>query len=130
MLNTILGTPSRYVQERIFCTADTPCPMLDGMAATSTAGSGARYRDALRVPEFRALFGAFALSLTGSVVSAVALMVLVYERTGSSLLASLTFASASCRISSRARCSRRSSTASLCADCSPAAIWRARPSSP
>ena len=56
------------------------------------AGSGARYRDALRVPEFRALFAAFALSLTGSVVSAVALMVLVYERTGSSLLASLTFA--------------------------------------
>ena len=66
--------------------------MLVEMAATSTTGSGARYRDALRVPEFRALFGAFALSLTGSVVSAVALMVLVYERTGSSLLASLTFA--------------------------------------
>ena len=66
--------------------------MLLEMAVTATTGSGARYRDALRVPEFRALFAAFALSLTGSVVSAVALMVLVYERTGSSLLASLTFA--------------------------------------
>ena len=66
--------------------------MLVEMAVTATTGSGARYRDELRVPEFRALFAAFALSLTGSVVSAVALMVLVYERTGSSLLASLTFA--------------------------------------
>ena len=54
--------------------------------------SASRYRDALGVPEFRALFAAYALSLTGSVVSAVALMVLVFERTGSPLLASLTFA--------------------------------------
>jgi MFS family permease len=58
----------------------------------TTAAPRGRYRDALGVPEFRALFAAYSLSLTGSVVSAVALMVLVYERTGSSLLASLTFA--------------------------------------
>jgi hypothetical protein len=54
--------------------------------------SGARYRDALRVREFQALFAAYTLSVTGSVVSAVALMVLVYDRTGSSFLAALTFA--------------------------------------
>jgi MFS family permease len=51
-----------------------------------------RYRDALASREFRALFAAFAISLTGSVVSAVALTVLVYQRTSSPLLASLTFA--------------------------------------
>ena len=63
------------------------------MSVTATVpGSGGRYRDALRVPEFQALFAAYTLSVTGSVVSAVALMVLVYARTGSSLLASLTFA--------------------------------------
>ena len=51
-----------------------------------------RFGDALASAEFRALFAAFAISLTGSVVSAVALTVLVYQRTNSSLLASLTFA--------------------------------------
>ena len=51
-----------------------------------------RYGDALASAEFRALFAAFAISLTGSVVSAVALTVLVYQRTSSPLLASLTFA--------------------------------------
>jgi MFS family permease len=51
-----------------------------------------RYRDALAVPEFRALFAAYSISILGSVVSAVALTVLVYERTGSPFLSSLTFA--------------------------------------
>lgn len=51
-----------------------------------------RYRQALRVPEFRALFLAFTVAILGSVVSAVALTVLVYERTGSPFLSSLTFA--------------------------------------
>jgi MFS family permease len=51
-----------------------------------------RYRDALAIGEFRVLFAAYAISMIGSVVSAVALMVLVYDRTSSSLLASLTFA--------------------------------------
>jgi hypothetical protein len=51
-----------------------------------------RFRDAFAVAEFRALFTAYTVSMIGSVVSAVALMVLVFDRTGSSLLASLTFA--------------------------------------
>jgi hypothetical protein len=59
---------------------------------TAHAGPPQRYRDALAVAEFRALFAAYTISMIGSVVSAVALMVLVYDRTSSSLLASLTFA--------------------------------------
>jgi MFS family permease len=51
-----------------------------------------RYRDALAVGEFRALLAASLVSVTGSVVAAVALTVLVYERTGSPFLASLAFA--------------------------------------
>jgi MFS family permease len=51
-----------------------------------------RYRHALVFPEFRALFAAYSISILGSVVSAVALTVLVYERTRSPFLSSLTFA--------------------------------------
>src|SRR3954462_2145961 len=50
-----------------------------------------RYRDALAVPEFRALFTAYSVSLLGTIVATVALTVLVYARTGSSALAALTF---------------------------------------
>jgi MFS family permease len=50
------------------------------------------YRDALASAEFRWLFTAFTVSIFGSVVSAVALMVLIYQRTSSPFLASLTFA--------------------------------------
>src|SRR3954471_13096854 len=50
-----------------------------------------RYSDALVVPEFRALFTAYSVSLLGTVVATVALTVLVYARTGSSALAALTF---------------------------------------
>jgi MFS family permease len=50
------------------------------------------YREALRSGEFRAIFLATAITITGSSVSAVALTVLVYERTGSPFLSSLTFA--------------------------------------
>jgi hypothetical protein len=50
-----------------------------------------RYRDALRVREFRALFAAYSVSLLGTIVATVALTVLVYARTGSSALAALTF---------------------------------------
>lgn len=50
-----------------------------------------RYRDALIVPEFRALFAAYLVSLLGTIVATVALTVLVYARTGSPALAALTF---------------------------------------
>ena len=50
------------------------------------------YRAAFRLREFRAIFIAATITTTGSVVSAVALTVLVYTRTGSPFLSSLTFA--------------------------------------
>jgi len=51
-----------------------------------------RYREALVVPEFRVLFVAYTISILGSMMAAVALTVLVYERTRSAFLSSLTFA--------------------------------------
>ncbi|MEP6893927.1 MAG: MFS transporter, partial [Gaiellaceae bacterium] len=62
------------------------------MATVATDGPAQRYRDAFAVGEFRAVFTAYAISMVGSVVSAVALMVLVFQRTASPFLASLTFA--------------------------------------
>lgn len=59
---------------------------------TAVDASRVRYRDALAFSEFRALFAASSISVSGSVVAAVALTVLVFERTGSPFLASLTFA--------------------------------------
>ena len=50
------------------------------------------YRAALAEPEFRTIFAASAVAITGSVVCAVALTVLVFERTRSPLLSALTFA--------------------------------------
>ena len=54
---------------------------------TATGG----YLDALAVGEFRALFAAYTVSMLGDIVAAVALTVLVFERTGSPFLAGVTF---------------------------------------
>lgn len=51
-----------------------------------------RYREAFGVAEFRALFFSLCLSITGTSVTAVALTVVVYQRTSSPFLSSLTFA--------------------------------------
>jgi MFS family permease len=56
------------------------------MAEAATA----RYREVFGVAEFRVLFAANLASILGDVVAAVALMVLVYQRTHSPGLASLT----------------------------------------
>jgi predicted MFS family arabinose efflux permease len=56
-----------------------------------TSSGGASYAAALASPGFRAVFAAAALAITGTVVSAVVLTVLVFERTRSPLLSSLTF---------------------------------------
>ena len=50
------------------------------------------YRDAFSSREFRALFAAQLVSVAGTSIAAVALTVVVYRRSGSPLLASLTFA--------------------------------------
>jgi hypothetical protein len=59
---------------------DTACPAVAG-----------RYRDAFASGQFRALFGAYVVSMLGYVVAGLALTVLVYRRTGSPLLSALTF---------------------------------------
>jgi MFS family permease len=52
--------------------------------------SRARYTDVFRVREFRFVFAAHVMSILGEVVAAIALTVLVYDRTGSPLLSALT----------------------------------------
>jgi hypothetical protein len=56
-----------------------------------TSRGDASYAAALARPEFRAILAASAIQITGTVVSAVVLTVLVFERTRSPLLSSLTF---------------------------------------
>jgi len=58
---------------------------------TTEALSRVGYRRALESPELRGLFIAQVISVSGTSVAAVALTVLVYDRTSSPVLASLTF---------------------------------------
>jgi MFS family permease len=51
-----------------------------------------RYREAFAFPEFRAIFLAHVISMTGTVLAQLALAVLMYTRSGSALLSALTFA--------------------------------------
>jgi predicted MFS family arabinose efflux permease len=64
------------------------------MATTTTTRAGGRhgYRQVLAVGEFRAIFAAHVISFSGDVIAQLALVVLVFERTGSALGSSLTFA--------------------------------------
>jgi hypothetical protein len=61
------------------------------MAAAELTAPAPGYRTAFATPEFGPLFTAYLLSLLGDVVAAVALTVLVFERTGSPFLAGITF---------------------------------------
>jgi predicted MFS family arabinose efflux permease len=56
-----------------------------------TSRNDASYAAALARPEFRVLLAAATMAITGTVISAVVLTVLVFERTRSPLLSSLTF---------------------------------------
>lgn len=62
------------------------------MAGVDTGARSAGYRAVFAVREFRAVFAAHTLSVLGSVLSEIALSVLVYRLTGSPLLSALTFA--------------------------------------
>ena len=64
------------------------------MDAMTAVPDRARYHDVFAIAEFRAVFVAHVISMLGSVVAAVALTVLVYEKTGSPVLAALTFSAA------------------------------------
>ena len=94
-----VGIPAEHepsARLKIRAGADLWARPLPRMLPTMTASPPRRPRSSLsrRAPRGRVPGALHRLpaSLTGSVVSAVALMVLVYQRTGSSLLASLTFA--------------------------------------
>jgi MFS family permease len=56
------------------------------------AAERATFRDVFAIPEFRALWLAQVLSVAGDQLARVALTILVYDRTGSPLLAAVTFA--------------------------------------
>jgi MFS family permease len=58
----------------------------------TTALERVRYRTVLANPEFRAVFFAQTLSLLGDQLARIALAILVYDRTGSALQASATYA--------------------------------------
>jgi predicted MFS family arabinose efflux permease len=60
--------------------------------AGADAGQRATFGEVFRVAEFRALWTASLLSLTGDQLARVAITVLVYERTRSALLAAVAFA--------------------------------------
>jgi predicted MFS family arabinose efflux permease len=62
------------------------------MAATTRRAARYGYRQVLAVGEFRAIFAAHVISFSGDVIAQLALAVLVFERTGSALGSSLTFA--------------------------------------
>ncbi len=68
-----------------------------GPVTTTTptgADAGSRpatFRDVFAVAEFRVIFGSFGVFLIGETVKMLALSVLVYERTGSGLLAALAY---------------------------------------
>src|SRR5258708_30848516 len=63
-----------------------------GVDHPDASASRASYRDVLAVSEFRVIFVANVVSVLGTVVAAVALTVLVYERTRSPALAALVMA--------------------------------------
>ncbi len=65
--------------------------MLAGVNDTSTVDRPATFRDVFAVVEFRVLFASFGIFMIGETVKMLALSVLVYERTGSGLLAALAY---------------------------------------
>ncbi len=91
-------------------------------AAAVACARRVSYSEVLRVPQFRAVFLAQLLSLLGDRAAAVALAVLVYDRSGSPVLTATVFALTFCRTCSRPH-SPRSSTGSPGAQFSSSAIW-------
>lgn len=67
-------------------------PASEGTTPVDAAATPATFRAVFAVREFRPLFGTFLLSTAGDELARVALTVLVYQRTSSPLLSSLTFA--------------------------------------
>jgi MFS family permease len=79
-----------FAPERIYRGSGYGHVTVNAVTATDHAVPG-RFRDPLASSEFRALFGAFMVSMPGSSVAGLALTVLVYRQTTSALLSALTF---------------------------------------
>ncbi|MFI6792705.1 MFS transporter [Nonomuraea sp. NPDC050383] len=71
--------------------ADVPSDPADVSTGVSAVTARGRYRDALAVPEFRALFLSHVAAMLGTIMTQFALTVLVYRQTGSPLLSALVF---------------------------------------
>ncbi|MBL3808388.1 MFS transporter [Streptomyces sp. BRB081] len=67
-------------------------PLQSDSAAPSTSTAPATYRTVLAVREFRMIFLAQVIATLGNVVAQITLSIMVYQRTQSPLLSSLTFA--------------------------------------
>jgi MFS family permease len=86
------GEPVQLVPDGVPELGREPEPQPEPQPVTVARRPG--YRDVLRVREYRALFLAEVWSFAGDQVAAVALAVLLYQRSGSPFLAALGYASA------------------------------------
>jgi hypothetical protein len=68
------------------------CPVNERAAVSPSPAPRPSFRDLLRLPEFRALWVSYVLSVGGDRLALVALTLLVYNRSKSPLLAAVTFA--------------------------------------
>ena len=73
-------------------TAQAGTKVNERVAVSQSPARRPSFRDVFAVPEFRALWFAYILSMTGDRLALVALTLLVYARTKSPLLAAITFA--------------------------------------
>jgi MFS family permease len=74
-------------------TAQAGAKVNERVAVSQSPARRPSFRDVFAVPEYRALWAAYLLSMTGDRLALVALTLLVYDRTKSPLLAAITFAS-------------------------------------
>jgi hypothetical protein len=69
-----------------------PVPVSERVAVSPSPARRPSFRDVFAIPEFRALWASYALSVGGDRLALVALTLLVYDRSKSPLLAAITFA--------------------------------------
>jgi MFS family permease len=90
-VNVVIGYKIR-ASANLLSAAGCAATVGDVLRRNSPARDGATYGAALASPGFRALFAAAGLSVTGNVVADIVQTVLIYDRTHSPLLSSLSFA--------------------------------------
>src|SRR5262249_20173705 len=91
-VNVVMVAPKIRASANLLSGAPSAATVDDVLRRRSPARDGATYGAALASGEFRAVLAAAGLSVTGNVVAAIAATVLIYDRTRSPLLSSLSFA--------------------------------------